>query len=171
MSLVRRFRKPDLFIPFTCNPAWPEIASELKASQRPSDCLDLYTRIFNLKLMALFHDIVERSALGKVVEYCNTMKFQKRGPPHCHMLFILSEDDKARTPEDFNNIVNAKTPDSATRLLAYETVTAAMIQSPCGLFNPEAPCRKNVVCSKRHPSAFNEKTTLGNFEGEKLPYR
>jgi len=40
MNLVRRFGKPDLFITFTCNPAWPEIADELLVNQRPSDRLD-----------------------------------------------------------------------------------------------------------------------------------
>jgi hypothetical protein len=29
MNLVRRFDKPDLFIIFTCNPAWPEVTREL----------------------------------------------------------------------------------------------------------------------------------------------
>jgi len=29
MVLVRKFDKPDLFITFTCNPAWPEIADSI----------------------------------------------------------------------------------------------------------------------------------------------
>ncbi|CEP09521.1 hypothetical protein [Parasitella parasitica] len=63
MNLVRRFGKPDLFITFTCNPAWPEIANELLTHQRPSDRPDMCVRVFRLKLKALLDDIVKRSVL------------------------------------------------------------------------------------------------------------
>ncbi|CEP09023.1 hypothetical protein, partial, partial [Parasitella parasitica] len=165
-----RVGKPDLFIIFTCNPAWPEIASGLKDNQRPFDRPDLCARIFNLKLKALFHDIVKRSVLAKIVAYCYTIEFQKLGLPHCHMLLILSEDVNPRTSVDIDNIVSAEIPDPATHPLAYETVITAMIHDPCGLLNLEAPCAKNVVCSKRYPFDFNEGTTHGDAEGEKLTY-
>jgi Helitron helicase-like domain at N-terminus len=33
VAIVRRYGKPDLFITFTCNPCWPEIAAELLPGQ------------------------------------------------------------------------------------------------------------------------------------------
>jgi len=37
MALVRRFGKPDLFITFTCNPAWDKITRELLQGQTAND--------------------------------------------------------------------------------------------------------------------------------------
>ncbi|KAG1098753.1 hypothetical protein G6F42_017939 [Rhizopus arrhizus] len=175
MNLVRRVGRPDLFITFTCNPAWPEIANELLINQKSSDKLDLYARVFRLKLKALLNDIVRKSVLGKATTCCYTIEFQKRSLPHCHMLFILDEEDKPRTPEDINRIASAEIPDPITHPLAYETVTNSMTHGPCGLLNPEAPCMKNGRCTKNYPFNFAEATTLMGEENEnnngKLTYR
>ncbi|CEP13044.1 hypothetical protein [Parasitella parasitica] len=138
-NLVRRFGKPDLFIIFTCNPAWPQIFSEPKAIQGTSDRPDLCAPAFHLKLKALVDDIVKHSVLAKV-------------------------EDKPRTPEDIDNIVSAEIPDLTTHPLSYETVSTAMIHGPCGLLNPEAPCVNNGMCSKRYMFAFYEETTLSDDE-------
>lgn len=60
MAIVRAYRKPDLFIAFTCNPAWPEITAALKPGQRASDCPDLMDRVFKLKVRILNADEVTR---------------------------------------------------------------------------------------------------------------
>lgn len=60
MSVVRKLGKPDLFITFTCNPTWPEIANELLDHQIPSDRPDLIARVFKLKLDELFIDLFQR---------------------------------------------------------------------------------------------------------------
>ena len=60
MSVVRKLRKPDLFITFTCNPTWPEISHELLKHQKPSDRPDIIARVFKLKLDELFVDLFER---------------------------------------------------------------------------------------------------------------
>jgi hypothetical protein len=39
MSVVRELGKPDLFITFTCNPAWPEIAAELLVKNHLTDLI------------------------------------------------------------------------------------------------------------------------------------
>ena len=49
MAICRKFRKPDFFITFTCNPNWPEIKNELLPGQTPQDRPDLITRVFKLK--------------------------------------------------------------------------------------------------------------------------
>ncbi|CEP10635.1 hypothetical protein [Parasitella parasitica] len=173
MNLVRRFGKPDLFITFTCNPAWSEIANELLVNQKPSDRPDLCARVFNLKLRALLDDVVKNSVFGKVVAYCYSIEFQKRGLPHCHMLFILDERDKPRTVQAINGIVSAEIPDPATHPLAHASVTANMVHGPCGMLNPDAVCMKNGRCSKNYPFDFCEDTLLADDDngGTDLTYR
>ncbi|CEP10906.1 hypothetical protein [Parasitella parasitica] len=121
-NLVRRFGKPNLFIIFSCNPAYSQIFCELKANQRTSDRPDLCDRAVNLKLKALLEDIVKHLVLGKVVAYCYTIEFQKRGLPHCYMLLILSEEGKPRKSEDIDNIVSAEIPDLETHPLPRGTM-------------------------------------------------
>nr|XP_042909949.1 uncharacterized protein LOC122271735 [Parasteatoda tepidariorum] len=41
IAIVRKFGRPDLFITFTCNPAWPEILSALQGCQRPEHRPDI----------------------------------------------------------------------------------------------------------------------------------
>ena len=172
MNLVRRFGKPDLFITFTCNPKWPKVKNELLINQKSSDRLDLCARVFNLKLKTLLDDIVKKSILGKVVAYVYSIEFQKRGLPHCHMLFILDESDKPRTVDDIDRIVSAEIPDPVTHPLAHETVTTSMIHGPCGMLNPEAVCMKNGKCSKNYPFNFSDSTTSGDEDGtSRLTYR
>jgi hypothetical protein len=56
MALVRKFRKPDLFITMTCNPNWPKILHELRPGEEANERLDLTSRVFNMKLNAFFKD-------------------------------------------------------------------------------------------------------------------
>jgi len=43
MTYVRNYGRPDLFITFTCNSAWPEINAHLMPRQSPVDCHNLIT--------------------------------------------------------------------------------------------------------------------------------
>lgn len=54
MEIVRKYRRPDLFITFTCNPRWPEIIDNLGRGVVAADRLYLVSRVFHLKLKALF---------------------------------------------------------------------------------------------------------------------
>ncbi|CEP09140.1 hypothetical protein, partial, partial [Parasitella parasitica] len=127
MNSFRRFGKPNLFITFTCNSAWSEIADGLLVHQKPVDRPDLCARVFRQKLKELFDDIVKRFVRGKVAAYCCTREFQKRGLAHCHMLFILLDDaDKPTSAADVDRIVSAEIPNPKTHPLAYETVTTTM---------------------------------------------
>ncbi|KAI9083809.1 hypothetical protein K1719_034277 [Acacia pycnantha] len=65
MTICRFAGYPDLFITFTCNPSWPEIArfcarETLSASNRA----DILSRIFRLKLKALMNVIKQKGCLG-----------------------------------------------------------------------------------------------------------
>ena len=60
MAIVRRYGKPDLFVTFTCNPAWPEILEHLEEGQKAEDRPDIVNRIFQLKLAASEDEILEQ---------------------------------------------------------------------------------------------------------------
>ena len=42
--------------------------------------------------------LTKKGALGKVVAYVYTIEFRKSGLPHAHILLILDEAHKLRTP-------------------------------------------------------------------------
>ena len=88
MAIVRHFGKPDFFITFTCNPHWKEITAELLEHQTAADHQDLKSQVFKLKLQSLLHDIYYGSAnvLGKMIALIYVIEWQKRGPPHAHIL-------------------------------------------------------------------------------------
>ena len=67
------------------------------------------TRVFKLKLHSLLQDIYygPKPVLGKMVLLIYVIEWQKRGPPHAHILAICDSDSKPRTEEDFDSIVCA----------------------------------------------------------------
>ena len=79
MAIVRVFGKPDLFITVTCNPNWPEIKETLLPGQTAQDRPELISRVFNMKLKAIFNDFLKENIFGKVLAYLYTIEFQKRG--------------------------------------------------------------------------------------------
>jgi hypothetical protein len=161
MSIVRHFGKPDLFITVTCNPYWPEIQRELKEGQSTEDIPDIISRIFRLKLKAILEMILKNGILGRVNAHMYTIEFQKRGLPHAHLLFILNPQDKPKTIEDIDRIVQAEIPDPDQKQL-YQTVTKCMNHGYCGSLNPDSPCIHNGMCSKRYPKQFQEVTSTNN---------
>ncbi|GFS67024.1 helitron_like_N domain-containing protein [Trichonephila clavipes] len=50
MAYVRHYGRPDLFITFTCNPAWDEIQELLLPGQSQVDRHDIIARVFRQKL-------------------------------------------------------------------------------------------------------------------------
>ncbi|XP_078427749.1 uncharacterized protein LOC144700161 [Wolffia australiana] len=108
----------------------------------------------------LLHLIIDKEIFGKVKGRVYVVEFQKCGLPHAHMLWILDEPYKPRTPEDIDKIVCAKLPDPSEELLDY--VAAHMIHGPCHLANPRCPCIKNEKCSKKFPKEFISSTQVNN---------
>jgi hypothetical protein len=131
MARVRKSSKPDLFVIFTCNPKWKEITDALLPRQTAKDCPELVIRIFNLKLDALLKDM-KNNVLDNVIAKIWVIKFQKRGLPHAHILFILDEASKLRITEDYDSMVSVEIPDPIRHPEAYETVTSCMVHGPCG---------------------------------------
>ena len=157
MNIVRALGKPDIFITFTCNPGWIEIQRELNgmdASERPDICV----RVFMIKLKLLLHDLLKKNILGKVIGHIYVIEFQKRGLPHAHILLILDNQSKPRSPDDYDKLVCAEIPDQSKDNELFETVTKCMLHNPCHI-NKSSPCiGENKKCSKGYPKQFIEDT-------------
>jgi len=154
MALVRKFGKPDLFITMTCNPNWPEILHELRPREEASGRLDLTSKVFNMKLNALFKDLLENGVLGITVADIHVVEWQKRGLPHGHILIILRSQDKPRDSNDYDRIVCAELPNKSTHPELYNIVTSRMLHGPCGALHPSCACMVNGTCSKGYPKTF-----------------
>jgi hypothetical protein len=72
----------------------------------------------------------------------------------------LDADTEDPTPSAIDSYISAEIPDYATDPLGYALVEEFMVHGPCGEHNPNSPCMKDGVCSKRYPKEFNEETTI-----------
>ncbi|XP_057339407.1 uncharacterized protein LOC130676918 [Microplitis mediator] len=155
MSIVRIFRKPDLFVTMTCNPKWREISDNLLPGQSASDRPDLVARVFDLKKNALIKMIVKDNLFGEVVAYNWVIEFQKRALPHLHMLITLKSNCKIVTPDRVDEIISAEIPNQTNNPILYDIVSRNMLHGPCGDW-----CLINGVCSKKFPKNFRDVTTM-----------
>ena len=57
MAVVARIGPPTLMVTVTANPAWPEIAENLRPGQTGMDRPDLISRAFKVKLKHLLADL------------------------------------------------------------------------------------------------------------------
>lgn len=160
MAMFAAVGAPDLFITFTCNPNWKEIQENLRPFEKAHDRPDLVARVFNLKLESFINDITKQNLFGRVVCFARTIEFQKRGLPHCHMLFTLQAADKFRSPEVIDKYVRAEIPDKTKHPRLFEIVTKSMIHGPCGAANQNSPCMVNGKCTKAFPKLFNNSTQM-----------
>jgi hypothetical protein len=89
-----------------------------------------------------------------------TIEFQKRGLPHSHIIFWISNSPSQATSTFIDSFISAEIPDPTTDPLGYCLVAEHMMHGPCGALNPNSPCMKNNRCSKRYPKEFHEETNL-----------
>ncbi|KAL3656101.1 hypothetical protein CASFOL_000497 [Castilleja foliolosa] len=122
MAICRSVGYPDLFITFTCNPAWPEIVRFLEAqNMRPEDRPDIVTRVFKLKLNELIRE------MKKKIKFVYTIEFQKRGLPHAHILLFLAKENNYPTPDDIDRIISAEIPDKESDPTYYDAIKTHMM--------------------------------------------
>jgi len=145
MALVRKFGKPDLFITFTCNLAWPKIADSIHSWETPTNRPDIVVRVFHAKVQELIRLICKVEIFGAMTAFLYTVEFQKRGLPHIHLLLTLGDNSKFRNPEDIDKVVSAEIPDPSNKEL-YELVKAHMVHGPCGHLNPSCVCMQDEKC-------------------------
>jgi hypothetical protein len=70
-------------------------------------------------LKALLDLIIMKKFFGEIKGRVYMVEFQKRGLPHAHMLRILNNDCKPKTPEDVDRFVCTEIPDPVDKEL-YE---------------------------------------------------
>lgn len=165
MAIVRAKGKPDLFVTITCNADWPEIKAAMRPGMTPSDQVDIINRVFKMKLADIKVKIFKYGVLGRVVGHVHTIEFQKRGLPHAHILLILAEEHKPRTPEQVDRIVCAELPHPVHEKELYDIISKVNMHGPCGEDNPAAACCKApngdaCSCTKKFPDDFREETEL-----------
>ncbi|GFV91224.1 ATP-dependent DNA helicase [Trichonephila clavipes] len=107
MAYVRHYGRPDLFITFTCNPAWDEIQQLLLPGQSQVDRHDITARVFRQKLKSLMDFIVKHEVFGSVRCWMYSVKWQKRGLPHAHILIWLYNKI---TSDEIDDVICAEIP-------------------------------------------------------------
>jgi len=162
MAIARYFRRVDIFLTVTSNPAWSEITRELLPHQTAYDRPDLVARVFQLKKEAILHDINKNGIFGKAVAYVYTIEFQKRGLPHMHCLIFLQQEYKLSTAAAVDPCIRAFWPDPITEPRLFAVVKQCMVHGPCGTVNPSAACLDPITkeCKRRFPKDFVEETVL-----------
>lgn len=159
MAYVRKYGRPDLFITFTCNTQWDDIAVHLLPGQKPMDRHDITARVFRQKLKAMMDLIVKLRLFGKVRCYMYSIEWQKRGLPHAHILIWLEEKI---IPNQIDSIISAEIPDETIDPELFDVVKKNMVHGPCGEINPNSPCMIDGNCSKRYPRQLVKDTITGN---------
>ncbi|UYV83862.1 hypothetical protein LAZ67_X000459, partial [Cordylochernes scorpioides] len=108
MTYVRTYGRPDLFLTFTCNPAWAEIKNLLLPGQQSSHRHDLTARVFKQKLKCFIDLIVKNHIYGPTRCWMYSIEWQKIGTPHAHILIWLEEKILST---QIDNIISAELPD------------------------------------------------------------
>ena len=83
-----------------CNPNWPEIKNNLLPGQTPENRPDLVARVFQSRKKQFIHDLTKGEIFGLPVAHLWVIEFQKRGLPHAHILIILEDGKRPKTPQD-----------------------------------------------------------------------
>lgn len=84
-----------------------------------------------------------------------TVEWQKRGLPHCHMLFLL---DLKIQLDEIDEIIVAELSIKDEDPVLFEIVTKNMVHGPCGEENLTSQCMKNCICLKKYPRRFVTET-------------
>ena len=67
MTICRWAGYPDVFLTFTCNPAWHEIARFVKPLEdKPSCRPEILSRVFRMKLISLMRTLKDDKVFGTV---------------------------------------------------------------------------------------------------------
>lgn len=151
MTYVRHYGKPDLFIPFTCNPKWKKIEGELFLPQIAKDRSDLLDRFFQQKLENLI-DLIKnmRNILPRKVWQIHTWVAKTR-VLHVHILFWMTTEIHTYEIER----ITRQSFDIHRKTRFYGIVKTDMVHDPCGRgFKLNSQCLKNNVSSKNYPKRF-----------------
>ncbi|GFT82258.1 ATP-dependent DNA helicase [Trichonephila clavipes] len=132
MAYVRHYGRPDLFITFTCNPAWDEIHELLLPGQSQVDRHDIIARVFRQKLKSLMDFIVKYEVFGSVRCWMYSVEWQKRGLPHAHILIWLYNKI---TSDEIDDGICAEIPRADIDKDLHAVIIKNMIHGSCGALN------------------------------------
>jgi hypothetical protein len=108
----------------------------------------------------LIDDLRNWNVFGQSLAYIHTVKFQKCGLPHIHLLLTLSSKFCLSTPKQVNRVIKATWPDPQKEPCLFNIIKRQMVRSPCGSFNLQSSCMKDRKCTKGFPKAFQPETML-----------
>jgi hypothetical protein len=119
-------------------------------------------------LKDLISQIRNSEIFGKVPALVYTIKYQKRGLPHAHIIIFLAGGHAFSESEAIDNLIRAKLPNRALNPdgSLTEIVKQVMVYSLCGPLKPGAVYMKkahaNVLLTyfKRFPKLFANKTII-----------
>ncbi|XP_050212521.1 uncharacterized protein LOC126664257 [Mercurialis annua] len=162
MAICRVFGHPDLFVTFTCNPAWSEISDMLAVmdGQTAENRPDIVARVFKFKVDMLSKYIKNGKYFGPISAFLYTVEFQIRGLPRIHCLIWLATSQKPLTIAQIDNFICAELPDPEVDLQCSKLVIKFMIHGPCGVLNEKSPCMRKGKCSKHFPKKFRDETYM-----------
>jgi hypothetical protein len=97
----------------TCTSQWPEIQSQLQPGQEFADIPVVVMQVFKRKLTLLMKTLKTMFInAGWLLYAIQSVKFQKRGLPHAHILIKFASD--CSKPIDIDSIVSAEIPKDTT---------------------------------------------------------
>jgi hypothetical protein len=113
-----------------------------------------------------------------MLSYVHVIEFQKRGLPHAHILLMVEDPFKSRSPEYVDKIICAEIPGEEEDPLLFKLVTTHMIHGPCGKGYPKQPCMEPKInkkthkifvlrdkCRKEFPKDLQDRTSIDPKEG------
>ncbi|KNF02772.1 hypothetical protein PSTG_04057 [Puccinia striiformis f. sp. tritici PST-78] len=113
--------------------------------------------VFQLKLKSILDDLTGQHCLGLVVAFIYTIKFQKRGLPHAHLMLVMDPAHVPRTVDAVDSLICAELPDPILEPTLFQIVTRCMLHSPC---NQLKPCWRNKSCKENFLRAFKPVITF-----------
>jgi hypothetical protein len=124
--------------------------------------------MFRAKLKDLIGQIRNSEIFGKVPALIYTIKYQKKGLPHAHIIIFLTDGHAFSEPEAIDNLIRAELPNRALNPNGSltEIVKQIMVHSLYGPLKPGAICMKKahanapLTYSKRFPKLFANKTIV-----------
>jgi hypothetical protein len=109
---------------------------------------------------ALLHDITDRHIFGDIHAWVYSIKFQKRGLLHMHLLLSLFPCHTPSTAANVDSLIQASWPDPEHEPVLFDIVKCCMVYGPCGHAFLHTPCMCNGKCSKGFPKPFQSVTVM-----------
>lgn len=169
LAIAAAFGNPTFFITMTCDPNWPEIASQLRLGQSFVDIPVVVVRVFKRKLTLLLQELKTMFPnVGRPIYLIYSIEFQKRGLPHAHILIKYPRG--CVEPEEIDAVISAEIPDDPDDAASVRRYM--MHSHPDGV--PAKYCQRTaengvVTCRFRYPFALQQTTTVDS-EG-RVSYR